>query len=133
MAIRVLIIEDHEAAREALAALLQAIGGFEVMGKAATETDATEWLHGEHGSWDLAILDLLIDGGSGFNLIRRATERGVKGTAVIYSAYVTPVVAKRCLDLGAHAAFAKTETEQLVSYLEQLKTQGPRGAAKGST
>src|SRR3954447_26095931 len=124
MTLRVFIVEDSRPAREALSALLDSMGGFRVVGAVGTETDATEWLSEHHRNWDVAILDLMIDGGSGFNLIRRAKQFPAAGKTVVFSAYATPVVAQRCIDVGADAAFGKLDTDRLLTYLEELKIQG---------
>jgi two-component system, OmpR family, response regulator len=122
--LRVFIVEDSRPARDALSDLLDAMGGFSVVGTVGTETDATEWLSEHRCNWDVAILDLLIDGGSGFNLIRRAKQFPAAGKTVVFSAYATPVIAQRCIDLGADAAFGKLDTDRLLTYLEELKIQG---------
>jgi len=131
MSIRVLIVEDFIPAREALRHLLESVGGFRVVCSAGSEMDATEWLATNPSAWDVAILDLMIEGGSGFNLIRRAKQSTEAGKAVVFSAYATPVVADRCRQLGADAAFDKNEMDDLLSYLEALKVQGLRAPEPG--
>jgi two-component system, OmpR family, response regulator len=126
MALRILLVEDSAPAREALADLLHTVGGYDVVATAASEMEATDWLWRHRREWDVAILDLMIDGGSGFNLIGRAKAHAPTGKAVVYSAYATPVVARRCVELGADAAFGKLETEELLRYLEGLKSAEQR-------
>jgi DNA-binding NarL/FixJ family response regulator len=123
LAIRVLIVEDSRSATDTLCQWLEAIGGFRVVGTAGSEMDATEWLERHGQGWDLAILDLMIGGGSGFNLIRRARQSAASGKAVVFSAYATPVVAQKCIELGAEAAFEKAETDRFLTYLEELKSR----------
>jgi two-component system OmpR family response regulator len=123
MTLRVFIVEDSRPAREALSELLDSLDGFRVVGTVGTETDATEWLSEHRRNWDVAILDLMIDGGSGFNLIRRAKQSPDAGKTVVFSAYATPVIAQRCMDLGADAAFGKLEADRLLTYLEDLRIQ----------
>lgn len=125
MDLRVLIVEDSKPAAETLREWLETMGGFRIVGTAASEMDATEWLQGHRGNWDVAILDLMIEGGSGFNLIKRAKQTSDLGKAIVFSAYATQVVAQRCIELGAEAAFEKSQPQQFLSYLERLKAQPP--------
>lgn len=125
MAIRVLIVDDSRPTTETLCEWLEAIGGFRVVGTAGSEMDATDWLERHRQSWDVAILDLMIDGGSGFNLISRTKQSAAGGKAVVFSAYATPVVAQRCIELGAEAAFEKSDTDRFLTYLEGLKNLDP--------
>ncbi|HEY0823028.1 MAG TPA: hypothetical protein VGD76_04510, partial [Ramlibacter sp.] len=64
----VFLIEDSAPMRHALEDLFATIPGIEVVGVAATEMAAVEWLHANEGRWALAVVDLLLDGGSGFHL-----------------------------------------------------------------
>jgi DNA-binding NarL/FixJ family response regulator len=123
MTVRVFIVEDSRPAREALSDMLDTMGGFRVVGTVGSEMDATEWLSEHHRNWDVAILDLAIEGGSGFNLIHRAKQLPGAGKAIVFSDYATPVIAQRCMKLGADAAFGKLETDKLLTYLEDLKGQ----------
>jgi len=50
---------------------LQSLGGVNVVATAATETEATELIFKREGDWQLVTLDLLLEEGSGFNLIPR--------------------------------------------------------------
>lgn len=131
MGIRVLIVEDSAPTRDTLHGWLDSMGGFEVVGTVASEMDATEWLQGHRGAWDLAILDLMIEGGSGFNLITRAARPANPGNTIVFSAYATPVVAQRCVALGAKAAFDKAQPDRLLAYLEALKSKPFTSRAKG--
>ena len=121
MALRILIVEDSQAATVALNEWLRSVGGVEVVGSADSEMQATEWLEQNPQGWDVAILDLMINSGSGFNLIRRAKEGTGLGKAVVFSAYATPVVAQKCIQLGADAAFDKAEPARLLHWLGEIK------------
>ena len=122
--LRVFLVDDSAAASQALADWLGALGDFEIVGMAASEMEATEWLQHRNNHWDVVIIDLLIDGGSGFNLINRAKQSSAKGCTVVFSAYVTPIIAKRCADLGAAAAFNKSEPEKMLDFLGGLQGAG---------
>jgi DNA-binding response OmpR family regulator len=86
---------------------------------ASTETSATEWLLRHQGGWDVAILDLLLGEGSGFNLLSRCSSDAASGGVVlVFSDFVTPVVRQRCLRLGADDVISKAQFGELRAYLE---------------
>lgn len=117
MAVRVFVVEDSKPMRELVCDLLDAVGGFEVVGTAANETAATDWLLRHRGGWDLAIVDLLLAEGSGFTLIGRCNKEP-GGAVVVFSDFVTPVVRERCIRLGADGVISKAQFGELRAYLQ---------------
>jgi DNA-binding NarL/FixJ family response regulator len=115
------IVEDNQPARETLAELLTVSAGVTVIGQADSEMAATEWL-GEHpGEWRVFITDLLlVPGGSGFPLIRRAKSQPEAGKVVVFSDFVTDAIARRCREFGADAVFRKSELEGLLAFVHGL-------------
>ena len=128
MAVRVFLVEDMKPMQELLRGLLESVGGFEVVGTAATETDATDWLQRHKGGWDLAIVDLLLAEGSGFTLLTRCNnEPG--GAVVVFSDFVTPVVRRRCIQLGADGVISKAQFGELRAYLRAFRRSPARALA----
>ena len=121
----VFMVEDSEPVRETFAELLSALPGFELAGMAASESQATDWLSDHSDSWEIAIVDLMLTGGSGFNLIPRLKAGAGAGTrtVIVYSGFVTPEVKQRCMDLGADAVFQKSGTEGMLQYLLSLRAR----------
>ena len=117
MAVRVFLVEDTKPMQELLRDLLDSVGGFEVVGSAANETSATDWLHRNQGGWDLAIVDLLLDEGSGFTLLSRCNKEP-GGAVLVFSDFVTPVVRRRCIQLGADGVISKAQFGELRAYLQ---------------
>lgn len=117
MAVRVLIVEDSRPMQALVSDLLESVGGFEVVGVAANETSATEWLLRHRGGWDLAIVDLLLAEGSGFTLLTRCNKEP-GGAVVVFSDFVTPVVRQRCIRLGADGVISKAQFGELRAYLQ---------------
>lgn len=113
----VFIVEDSHHMQHALRELVQSVGAFRVVETALGETSATEWLL-KHRPWQLAIVDLLLVDGSGFGLVRRCRAERPDSKVVVFSEYASPAVKKRCLELGADAAFLKSELKSFVHYLE---------------
>ena len=117
MAVRVFVVEDQKPMQELICDLLDSVGGFEVVGTAANETGATDWLLRHKGGWDLAIVDLLLGEGSGFTLISRCNKDS-SGAVVVFSDFVTPVVRQRCIRLGADGVISKAQFGELRAYLQ---------------
>ena len=117
MAVRVFLVEDQKPMQELLRDLLESVGGFEVAGMADNETSATDWLLRHRGGWDVAIVDLLLAEGSGFNLLSRCNKEP-GGAVVVFSDFVTPVVRKRCVHLGADGVISKAQFGELRAYLQ---------------
>lgn len=117
MAVRVFVVEDQKPMQELICDLLESVGGFEVVGTAASETGATDWLLRHKGGWDLAIVDLLLGEGSGFTLISRCNKDS-SGAVVVFSDFVTPVVRQRCIRLGADGVISKAQFGELRAYLQ---------------
>ena len=77
MAVRVFLVEDTRPMQQLIRDLLESIGGYELVGAAAGETPATDWLLQNRGRWDLAIVDLLLaEGFAGRRGVAAARGRG---------------------------------------------------------
>ena len=119
--IAVLVVEDSKNVQNVLADLFDAIGEFRIAACVTTEVEATAWLQQQHpGAWQLATIDLVLQEGSGFNLIQRCRELGNGGHVVVLSDFVTPVIEARCRAMGADAVFNKADVKGLTRYLEDL-------------
>jgi DNA-binding NarL/FixJ family response regulator len=106
--IRVFLVEDAKHMHAVLGELLSTLGDFEVVGCASTEAEAMLWLEEHRGGWDLALIDLILEQGSGLGVIPRC-HRQAGGKVVVLSDYATPGIRKHCLRLGADAVFQKGE------------------------
>jgi two-component system OmpR family response regulator len=115
------MVEDSRPMQAALRDLLAAVGDFHVAAAWTDETNATEWLADPAHHFDLAIIDLLIEGGSGFNLIGRARDARPGARIIVMSEFVTPAVSDRCKAMGADAVFAKANVRAFGDYLAALE------------
>ncbi len=125
MAVRVFLVEDVKSMQELMRDVLDSVGGFELVGTAATETAATDWLMRNKGEWDLAIMDLLLGEGSGFTLISRCHREQSAGSVLVFSDFVTPVVRERCQRLGADRVISKAEFGELRAFLQAFPGRVP--------
>jgi DNA-binding NarL/FixJ family response regulator len=120
-ALRVVIVEDVNLARAATAEVIEAVCNGTVVAAFAGEFEATQWLLGRDNAWDVLVVDLMLADGNGFGVIRRYRAAHPRGTIVVVSGYVSPVIARRCAELGAAAVFHRTEWGEFVGYLESLQ------------
>lgn len=119
MDLRVFLVEDLFGLVALLDELFKALGGLRVMGTASTEAEAKLWLAENEGSWDVAIVDLVLDEGAGFEVIRQAKQQPRAGKVVVFSSFATPGIRAHCFALGADAVFDKGETEPFVTWLDE--------------
>jgi DNA-binding NarL/FixJ family response regulator len=119
-ALKVFIVEDAIPMQVALKELICAVTDAEIVGVVGTEAMALDWAKTHAGRWDLAIVDLTLEQGDGFNIVRRLKLESGCGTVVVFSAFVTDVIRRHCRQLGADAVFHKTESSELARFLEEL-------------
>jgi len=112
--VRVFLVEDSPKLRDEIVNLLHSLGVFAIVGSAATEAEANLWADEHTGEWDLAILDLVLEQGTGMGVIARFRSGSDDGTIVVFSDYVSPGIQKHCLDLGADAAIPKIELQTFI-------------------
>jgi DNA-binding NarL/FixJ family response regulator len=126
--VRILVVEDSPHMQAALTDLAGSIEGSRVRATLRSEEEATEWLLQHKQDWDIATIDLVLQEGSGFNLIRRLRDQHPTGTIVILSEFATPAIEHRCRELGADAVFRKSNASAFANYLsarvETLRLQG---------
>lgn len=128
----VFLVEDLRTVQVALTDLIESVGGLRVVGASGNEFEATSWILEHRGQWDVALLDLMLGDGTGFNLIQRVRRHHPEGRIVIVSEFVTEIVDERCRVLGADAVFRKSQYAALMEYLQELarnRDQPPKKAA----
>jgi DNA-binding NarL/FixJ family response regulator len=127
VAVRVLLVEDMKQMQAVIADLLSAVGEFHMVGLVSTEAEAKLWLAENPGAWDLAIVDLVLDQGSGLAVVPRASSaRSGNAEIVVFSDYASGGIRAHCEKLGANAVFLKSETREFMDYCSAL---GDRTAA----
>ena len=112
MTIAVLLVEDVKHLRGIVADLLATLGDFRVVGEVATEAEAILWLEEHPGGWDLAVIDLILEQGTGMGVVARCRQRPPGSKVVVFSDYATPGIQKHCMKLGADAVFQKSHDVQ---------------------
>ena len=125
--LKVFLVEDLQRMRGLLADLFSSMGGLQVIGSASTEAEARLWLDEHPDGWDLVVIDLVLDQGSGMDVIRRCKAADNGGKVVVFSSYATAGVRQHCLELGADAVFDKSETSGFITWLNDVASRENSG------
>jgi len=120
--VRVFLVEDMKQVQAVLADLLAGLGDFRLVDTLATEAEARLWLSEHPAEWDLAVIDLVLEQGSGMAVISSAREaaRGTGGRVVVFSDYASDGIRNHCLRLGADAVFLKSQMREFMDYCSEL-------------
>ena len=122
---RVFLAADHKRMRELLIDLFSSSGSFQLVGTACTEPEAMAWL-GEHGdAWDLAVVDLVLDEGSGTAVLQFAREQHYGGLIAVLSSCVTDTLREHCYTLGADSIFDEAQTGRFILWLDKVGSDLP--------
>ena len=111
MPVKLLLVEDLPQMQGVVMDLLATVGEFQLVKVVATEAEANLWLDENQGNWDLAVIDLILEQGTGLGVVARTRNRA-SGKVVVLSDYATDGIRKHCIRLGADAAFQKGEDLQ---------------------
>ena len=92
--LRVFVVEDQGRMRALFKDLFEQLEGASVVAATATEAEACLWLAEHPREWDLAIIDLILEQGSGMGVISKCKASPRPGNIVVFSSYATPGVRK---------------------------------------
>ena len=124
--IRVLLVEDHAAFREALAFLLGREPDLEVGAQAGSLADAREALDGH---FDVAVVDLGLPDGDGTELIGELRMESPGTSVLVLSATIEPEHLDDLRMAGADAVLAKVESPSVI--VEEVRRLAGEQAASG--
>ena len=106
--ITIVLADDHHVMRQGLRALLEGEPGLCVVGEAADGAAALEAV--TRLAPDVLILDLMMPGVNGFEVLRRATKLGTETRFVVLSMHTTEAYVVEALHSGASAYVLKEAT-----------------------
>ncbi len=127
--VKTFIVEDSPVILENLAATLEELAGVRVIGSAADEQTAVNWLTRSPPACDLLIIDIFLKAGSGLGVLRAAglTKKPIR--RVVLTNYATPDMREKCEELGAERVFDKSnELEDLIAFCGDLAGGMPKDA-----
>lgn len=118
---RIFLVEDNAVAQAHVREALGTIPGLEFVHVARTADEARRWLAENRDGWDLAVIDLFLASGHGFDVLRHCRSREARQRAVVLSNYTRDPVREHARNAGADAVFDKSfELENLVAWCEQM-------------
>ncbi|MHC4581541.1 MAG: response regulator [Planctomycetota bacterium] len=117
--VRILVVDDHAIVREGLTKLLEAERDLTVCGEAENAAQALRAL--EEQEFDLAIVDIALEGTSGLELIEDMRSRCPDVVVITLSMHDGSLYAKRALEAGAAGYVAKYEAaEKIVTAIRRV-------------
>ena len=121
---RVLLVEDNPRMQDEVRRMVAAIPNAEVVAVAASQPQASEWLAANPDGWDLALVDLFLAKGHGFDVLRRCRKVRPQQRAVVLSNYTRAPVPEHARLAGADALFDKSfDMDALVAYCRELSRE----------
>ena len=109
---RIFIVDDHAIVREGLKRLINQEPNLEVCGEAENAYDAFETI--EKGQFDLAIIDISLEGMSGLVLAERIKSEFSNLPILILSMHDKLLYGQRALRVGAAGYVAKYEAAEKI-------------------
>lgn len=111
--IRIMLVDDHAVVRAGFRRLLEQEAGIRVVAEAESGERAYQ-LYVEHGP-DVVVLDLSMPGVSGFEIIRRITERQPDAKILVFSMHEDASLAVRAIQLGARGYVTKSNAPEVLA------------------
>lgn len=105
--VRIAIADDHAVLRESLTLLLRTQPGFQVVGVAASGGEALALVRREHP--DVLLLDLLMPGGDGFEVLRTLDRNGSRVASVVLTGSESQRDYVQTVRLGARGLVLKSD------------------------
>lgn len=130
MTIATILIEDSAAIRAGLIPALEEFADVEVIATAETADQGVAALKAHADKWRLAIVDMFLRAGNGFQVLRAARERRSDQHMIVLTNYATPEIRRKSSECGADAVFDKsTEIDEFMELCRQYSTdQTPQAA-----
>jgi len=110
--VRILIADDHALVREGLRKILDLDDRLDIVGEAASAAEVIRQLS-EHDV-DVLLLDLLMPGASGVDLIERVVAAHHDLPVLVLTMHADPHLARRALEAGAMGYLTKDSSPELV-------------------
>jgi two-component system OmpR family response regulator len=126
------IVEDSAVIRLELVLTLQELAAVQVVGAVATQQEAIERLSDPTLQCDLAIVDVVLQDGTGFAVLAEPRVHREGRRFVVLTNYASAAVRRRCVDLGAQRVFDKSnEIDELLAYCKEL-SESARSSARST-
>jgi|SRR5678815_1275415 len=115
---KVFLVENSPLVRDRLRPLLAKIPGAEMVGEAASAKEALDGIAASGA--DTVVLDLHLDRGSGFDLLRALQPAAPRVAVYVLTSFASEVYRRAAERLGARGFFDKTgEIQRLIAALSE--------------
>ncbi len=116
---RLVIVDDHPVVRMGLRAVVEQSGRYAIVGEAGTPSEALQLVSREKP--DLIILDLMLGGRSGTDLVMQCARGAPMTRILVLSQHDEALYAERVLGAGAHGYLMKgADLEGVVQALDTI-------------
>ncbi len=123
MAIRVMVVDDHEIVRIGIRSILESTSEFQVIEETTSGSQTLERLKSVRP--DVILMDIRMDGGEGLNTLGRIKLETPDLPVVLFSAFDNPTFVARAVALGAAGYLTKdVAREKLLDTLRMASTGG---------
>jgi len=123
VAVRILVVDDHEIVRRGLRGLLETQPRWQIIGEAANGRDAVE--KAAELCPDMVILDISLPG-DGLEAARRILQALPQTEVLILSYHDSPFMVRRALDAGARGYVLKSDAgHDLLAAVEAVSQHKP--------
>jgi len=121
---RILIADDHDVVRSGVRAILEAQGGWEVVGEAVDGKDAVDQALATRP--DVVVLDYGLPIMNGIEATRRIRARVPGAEVLIFTMHDTATLVREVLDAGARGFLLKSDAKRfLIAAVESLADHKP--------
>ena len=128
---RVLLVEDSAAVAERIAGQITTLDGMELVATVTGESAAVDKL--THGGVDAVVLDLTLQQGSGFGVLRSRQRLALPVAVVVYTSYDIPAYRQAAAEFGANEFLNKArDHHKLAHALRRLATAAAANATRTS-
>ncbi|RQO36905.1 hypothetical protein DBV14_32610 [Variovorax sp. KBW07] len=125
MPLSTFLVEDNPLIRHNLIAAMEDEVDIHLIGTATTEAEAVAWLDANPGAWDLLVVDIFLQEGSGLGIVKRCGRCRPGQRVVVLSNYASGEIADWARELGADAVFDKAaELDGFFALCAGLEAEG---------
>ena len=123
MAIRVLLVDDHELVRQGIAAMLAKADDLQIVGEARTGREAVEYARRELP--DVILMDVRMPDMDGLEATKKIKEERPRTAVVMLTMHENPAYLREAVRAGAAGYLLKdVSREELVDAIRQVATGG---------
>jgi len=121
--LKILIADDHVLVREGMRHSLGSLDGQVEFLEAENASQVMEVME-SHGDLDVAIVDLIMPGANGFELLNRVCEKFPEVPVVVMSASEDPEHMRKVIDYGASGYIPKSSSREVMLSAVKLVLSG---------